>query len=492
MVGNKSNDQDSLLHLPTLRLGEVDTSPDPSAPMPAPPLPEPRQPDLGSAKESEPLGNSRAKFDGPVVGDRPKVLDNIPIVSPQEQNEMTKSKRQKEKDQAAQEAKQLQAKAKAKARRAKGKAKAAAKGKAKKSTKRQTKRARVKAAQKAKVAEAADTMSEEPPAKPARRTRRKVTDTSVAAAATAVPKAAPRKRATKRTKPEETHPGEDATPDSQPASESRTHRRQAKPKASPKKRSSPKKKDTHSRRRVAPEVAARNSLVSSLLANALWTSYTKEERSFQCYTKGFCEKLLELYEGRSGFQPPLRQKLKINPRKSDKEIFSEMELGAPAVEVNDGNYIGGNAVKSLSEAPGGPMRHGSTSSFSENDYDSYWKVQQKKDEKLAKALARDEAQEAENVEMPSPKKNERDSSNVPQPSEVTDVRQGGHHEPQPSARTSPGDTPAPAVPPCPAAPTPAETAGSESEGEDAKSRMGEKGKVKNKFDKYYYKSIGGI
>lgn len=47
----------------------------------------------------------------------------------------------------------------------------------------------------------------------------------------------------------------------------------------------------------------------------------------RCYTKGFCEKLLELYEGRSGFQPPLRQKLKINPRKSDREIFHEMELG---------------------------------------------------------------------------------------------------------------------------------------------------------------------
>lgn len=83
MVGDKSNDQDSLLHLPTLRLGEVD--PDPSSDhMPAPPLPEPRQPDLGRATdlEPEPLGTGRSSptnVKDPVVGDRPKVLDNIPI-----------------------------------------------------------------------------------------------------------------------------------------------------------------------------------------------------------------------------------------------------------------------------------------------------------------------------------------------------------------------------------------------------------------------------
>lgn len=243
MVGDESNDQDSLLHLPTLRLGEVD--PDPSAHMPAPPRPETRQPDLGRAKDlqSEPLGSgsgSPTEFN-----DRPKVLDNIPIVSPQEQNELTKSKRQKEKDQAAQESKQQKAKEKAMARRAKGKAKAAAKDKARKSTKRQTKRARVKAAQKAKVAEAADAGHEE---RAARRTRRKVADTLVATAATA----AARRRATKR---------KDAT--LEPAAESTTRRRQAKPKASPKKRTSPKKKDTHSRKQVAPAVAARNSRKSS-------------------------------------------------------------------------------------------------------------------------------------------------------------------------------------------------------------------------------------
>ena len=247
MVGDESNDQDSLLHLPTLRLGEVD--PDPSAHMPAPPRPETRQPDLGRAKDlqSEPLGSgsgSPTEFN-----DRPKVLDNIPIVSPQEQNELTKSKRQKEKDQAAQESKQQKAKEKAMARRAKGKAKAAAKDKARKSTKRQTTRARVKAAQKAKVAEAADAGHEE---RAARRTRRKVADTLVATAATAEPKAAARTRATKR---------KDAT--LEPAAESTTRRRQAKPKASPKKRTSPKKKDTHSRKQVAPAVAARNSRKSS-------------------------------------------------------------------------------------------------------------------------------------------------------------------------------------------------------------------------------------
>ena len=249
MVGDKSNDQDSLLHLPTLQLGEVD--PDPSAGMPAPPLPEPRQPDLGRAKDlqSEPLGSgsgSPAKLNG-----RPKVLDNVPIVSPQEQEEMTKSKRQKEKDQAAQGAKQQKGKAKAKA-----KAKAAAKGKTRKSTKRQTKCARVKSAQKAQVAQA-DTEREEPAA---RRTRRKVADRPVATAATAEPKAPTRKRAAKRTMPEETHAAEDATHE---AAESSTRQRQAKPKASPKKKPSPKKKDTHSRKRVSPEVAARNSRKSS-------------------------------------------------------------------------------------------------------------------------------------------------------------------------------------------------------------------------------------
>lgn len=165
--------------------------------------------------------------------------------------------------------------------------------------------------------------------------------------------------------------------------------------------------------------------------------------------------------------------------------------GAPAVEVDDGNYVGGNAVKSLSEAPGGPMRHGSTSSFSENDYDSYWKVQEKNDAKLARALAKDKANKR--VEMPSPK-----DTNVPQPTEAADTAgDQGHHEPaeetpKPSAETSPGVTPAvPAATPCPAAATPADTAGSESEGEDAMSSKGAKVKG-NKFDKYYYKSIGGI
>ena len=162
------------------------------------------------------------------------------------------------------------------------------------------------------------------------------------------------------------------------------------------------------------------------------------------------------------------------------------------MEVDDGNYVGGNAVKSLSEAPGGPMRHGSTSSFSENDYDSYWKVQEKNDAKLAKALAKDKANKR--VEMPSPK-----DTNVPQPTEEAADTAGdqGHHEPaeetpKPSAETSPGVTPAvPAATPCPAAATPADTAGSESEGEDAMSSKGAKVKG-NKFDKYYYKSIGGI
>ena len=171
--------------------------------------------------------------------------------------------------------------------------------------------------------------------------------------------------------------------------------------------------------------------------------------------------------------------------------------GAPAVEVDDGNYIGGNAVKSLSEAPGGPMRHGSTSSFSENDYDSYWKVQEKKDAKLAKSLARDEANNNV-VEMPSPKEHENDTSNVPQPSEkAAGTRDRGQDEPaqetpKPLAGASPGDTPA--VPevatPGPAPPTPAPTEVSESDQEDAKSSKGRK--VKNKFDKYYYKNIGGI
>ena len=158
--------------------------------------------------------------------------------------------------------------------------------------------------------------------------------------------------------------------------------------------------------------------------------------------------------------------------------------------MDDGNYVGGNAVKSLSESPGGLMRHGSTSSFSENDYDSYWRVQQKNDEKVNKALAR---LEAHNKEMPSPK-----DTNVPQPTEkAADTPDEVHHEPaegtpKPSAETSSGATPAvPEVTPGPAAATPADTAGSESELEDAEGSRGEKVKA-NKFDKYYYKSIGGI
>ena len=47
----------------------------------------------------------------------------------------------------------------------------------------------------------------------------------------------------------------------------------------------------------------------------------------RCYTEGFCNKLLDCYEGRGPFQPCLRQKLPVNYKASDRRIFAEMPLG---------------------------------------------------------------------------------------------------------------------------------------------------------------------
>ena len=49
--------------------------------------------------------------------------------------------------------------------------------------------------------------------------------------------------------------------------------------------------------------------------------------TLRCYTEGFCNHLLDCYEGRGSFPHQLRQKVHIDPRSSDRLIFSQMDLG---------------------------------------------------------------------------------------------------------------------------------------------------------------------
>ena len=49
----------------------------------------------------------------------------------------------------------------------------------------------------------------------------------------------------------------------------------------------------------------------------------------RCYTPAFCEKLLQLYEGRVTAQPSLRNRVEVDPQETDRSLFMKMDLGDP-------------------------------------------------------------------------------------------------------------------------------------------------------------------
>lgn len=65
------------------------------------------------------------------------------------------------------------------------------------------------------------------------------------------------------------------------------------------------------------------------IRSTLYTDRFGPHVLLRCYTEGFCKKVLECYEGRQTLQPPLRQKIPVNPKTSDRRLFSELPLGDP-------------------------------------------------------------------------------------------------------------------------------------------------------------------
>ena len=126
---NEINERDPILDLPTLQLGDIPDNEPESKPIS--PKPETTLPPVDSPQEE--VGKVKGRT-------RPKVLDGIQIVSPKEQEEVTKSQRMKVEEDAKKAARK-------KARTAKAKAKAKAKGKV-----RNNKSIKVKETRKSKLA----------------------------------------------------------------------------------------------------------------------------------------------------------------------------------------------------------------------------------------------------------------------------------------------------------------------------------------------------
>ena len=63
-----------------------------------------------------------------------------------------------------------------------------------------------------------------------------------------------------------------------------------------------------------------------------WNRDIPSTLSLRSYPTGFGVQLLKCYEGRSETERPLRFKKTIDPTKSDRQVFEQLDLGDPWVE----------------------------------------------------------------------------------------------------------------------------------------------------------------
>lgn len=180
------------------------------------------------------------------------------------------------------------------------------------------------------------------------------------------------------------------------------------------------------------------------------------------------------------------------------------------MEVKDGAYVTGNPTTDLpatadtptpapSEKTNQPERSpASATSTDSTQYDSYWRYEQRQQEKFQARLSKQIDKELEE-KYGKVKDSKPEESDATKPKPACSQNKSPKHGGLPAASPKPLPMEVPATPgvnnpgakepdsapPSVAATTPPETAGSESGEEEGKGKSA----VKNKFDKYYHQNI---